>query len=147
MKTFCSLCPLISIKVNKMKKCIGGLLLHFPQGVIWEKNGIKIGEFFFKSKFWCGFLSSPILKTVTDTCRDIREGLVINYCLQRIKKTNSFMSSTMNTSSRKLRKNCLAQKYLQSMGLPLSHNPMHHITLLVTQNETNGGLCTTVFFF
>ena len=33
------------------------------------------------------------------------------------------------------------------MGLPLSHNPMYHITLLVTQNGTNGGLCTSVFFF
>ena len=100
MKTFCSLCPLISIKVNKMKKCVGRLLLHFPQGDIWKKN-IKIGEFFFKSKFWCGFFSPPILKTVTDTSRDIREELVLNYFLQRIKNTNSFLSSTMNTSSGK----------------------------------------------
>ena len=36
---------------------------------------------------------------------------------------------------------------LKSMGLLLLHNPMHHITLLVTQNGTNGGLCTSVFFF
>ena len=33
------------------------------------------------------------------------------------------------------------------MGLPLSHNPMYHITLLVTQNGTNGGLCTSIFIF